>query len=100
MTLTLVNAVEVTITPVGEAFVFADYVDTALATMEDDLSTYLGTIGLGGETVYLSQVIDAIQYDGDEVRNANITSPAADVVLNAGEVPVRGSLAGVVITSV
>jgi hypothetical protein len=99
VTLTVQNATEVDIIPVGTAYVYADYADVAQSEMEDYLSDYLGEVEIGG-VVYLSQVVDALQYDGDQVRNVALTSPTTDTTLGATSVPARGTFAGLSITSV
>jgi uncharacterized phage protein gp47/JayE len=100
VTLTLQNATEVVIAPLGEAYVYADYEETVLGQMEDELGAYFGRFGIGGGTVFQSQIVDALQYDEEQVRNVNLTYPSSDLTLLFGEVPVRGSLSGLVITSV
>jgi len=97
--LTVQNATNKTVTPTGTAYVFADYVLVAADNIEDGLDKLFAALDIGA-TGYLTQITDAIQWDSTQVRNVDLTAPAADVVPTATEVLVRGSISGLTITAV
>jgi len=51
-------------------------------------------------TAYLTQLVDALQYNTAKVRNTDLTAPAADVVPTSGFVCVVGTSAGLTVTEV
>lgn len=93
------SAKDLPITPVGVIYAYAAYAATAKADAEAALDAFLATMEVG-QTVYLSQIIDALQFDTSKVRNVTLSNPAADLTPANHEVVTKGSLAGLTVTSV
>jgi len=93
------SAKDLPIDPAGVIYAYSAYAATAKAEAEAALDELLALMDTG-QTVYLSQIIDALQYSATEVRNVTLTNPAADITPLAHEVVTKGSLAGLTVVSV
>jgi len=96
---TVQSAGNQTIDLTGTIFAFAGFGGTAKAEALAELQTYLRTLSING-TAYLTQLVDALQYNTAKVRNTDLTAPAADVVPTSGFVCVVGTSAGLTVTEV
>lgn len=90
-TLNVQNATNVSVNVTATVYVESDYALEAPSEIEDSLNAYLQGLDMG-DKVYLSKVIDAVQWDDDKVRNCVVSAPAADTTLASTEVAVLGSL--------
>jgi hypothetical protein len=93
------SAVNTPISPVGTIYVYASYAGTALADAEASLDAYLADLDIG-QYAYLTQIVDALQYDPAKVRNVVLSSPGANVVPEAHGVVTKGSLAGLSVVAI
>lgn len=89
-----VNATSNAISIPGTVYVRDITESAARSAIEESVDEYLASLNMG-DTVYASQLLDAVQFSNDKVRNAILT--VSDVVLGEHEVAVRGSLSGLAI---
>lgn len=64
-----------------------------------DTRDYLATIGIG-DTVFLTRIVDALQFDSRVVRNVALTTPNNDIVLGEREVAVVWNTAELVVHTI
>jgi uncharacterized phage protein gp47/JayE len=89
--LSVQNATPVAIDITATVNVYSTYESEALSGITSAVNSYLQSVPMGGD-VYISKIIDAIQWDDDKVRDTVLTVPASDTSLTDYQVAVLGTL--------
>jgi len=83
----------------GVIYAVAGYGSVAKAAALAELAVYLRTLSMG-DTAYLTQIVDALQYDTAKVRNVALVAPVADITPADTFVAVIGNPDSLTVTEV